>query len=329
MKKIITGDQLYIQFEDTPEDRKLWLQTRLDYITATEAGILMGVGYNKAANSLLISKQQVDEIPDNIYMKNGREVEESILLKAAKLIGSNLTSQQGFYANLKSKISVTPDGILEDGTLVEAKGSHIRNFEKWSKYPPLYYIMQVQTQMYVLKKQKAYLEAHFFYDWDTRDYLLSATRTYEIKYCPALIEILLDKVDQFWYAFKEGGSLVVTGEEKRQHQELLEESCNLFFAEKLMDKIQIEPRQDFIIKQTCFKAAAKMTQGLPTTAVEELANLIYYNVVDKICQEKQQGDKNFIIQLGAMINGYVESGRQESVNDMKKFVLAGLDFVRK
>lgn len=329
MKETVNGDILHIQFGNTPEDKQKWLQTRLDYITATEAGILMGVGYNKAANSLLKSKKEIEVIPDNVYMQNGREVEESILLKAAKLLQSNLSSQQGFYANIRTKISVTPDGILEDGTLIEAKGSHIRNYPKWVKYPPLYYIMQVQTQMYLLNKEKAYLEAHFFYDWDTRDYLLGATRTYEITYYPALIEILLDKVDKFWYAFKEGGNLIVTGEEKLKHQQLLEESCNVFFAEQLIEKIEIEPRQSLIMKQTCFKAAAKMTQGLPNSAVEELANLIYYQVVDKICQEKQQGDREFIIQLGAMINGYVESGRNESVRDMKKFVLAGLDFVRR
>ena len=145
----------------TKED---WLAQRKQFITATEAGALMGVNPYVTPSKLLKQKPLPPEELVSDYLDRGLENEEEVLKQGAEWLGANLLESQGFYANPETRISATPDGLLDNGTLIEVKCTGAQNLHRW-EHPPLYYIMQCQVQMYVTGARENYLMARFFYGW--------------------------------------------------------------------------------------------------------------------------------------------------------------------
>lgn len=310
----------------TQED---WLLQRKKFITATEASALMGVNPYITASKLLKDKPLPPTKLVSEFLDRGLENEQGVLDTAAEWLNGTLVESQGFYAFPETRISATPDGILADGRMIEAKCTGIRNLHKWDMFPPTYYIMQCQVQMYVVGARENYLMARFFYDWPNKECVAGADRMYKIIYNEEIINKCIDKVAEFWYTLKEGGAMRIKKEDKEYNEALLKSTCESFKGNIIMQKFEIEPIQLSIIRQTCLKAAAKMGVRIETKGVIELAELIEEKIFYEIAEGCEDNSRNFLIQIGAAVNGYVEGHHEKggTISDLRKFVIASLKYI--
>lgn len=310
---------------------KEWLRHRKQFITATEAGALMGVNPYVTPSKLLKDKPQPPQKLVSDFLDRGLENEEAVLQKAIEWLGGELLDSQGFYANPETRISATPDGILKDGRMVEIKCTGIKNLDKWVN-PPSYYIMQAQVQMYVTGARENYIMTRFFYNWPNKGCIEGADKMWKIDYNPEIIKILVDKVEEFWYALKEGKTIRLKKHECEKHADMLDRTCAEFKGHIIMQKFEIDPMQLKIIRQTCLKAAAKMmdpSSDIFAQSTVELAELIEKEIFFDIGKACNDGSRNFMIQIGAAVNGYVEARPRGSIGEMKDFVIKGLRYLTK
>jgi len=311
----------------TDLSQEAWLLQRKKFITATEASALLGVNPYNTPSKLLKEKLLPPAKLISPYLDRGLENEEALLKTAEKWLEGTLVESQGFYANPETRISATPDGILADGRMIEAKCTGIRNLEKWIQFPPTYYIMQCQVQMYVTGARENYLFARFFYDWPKPECKPGADRMYKITYNEEIIKICIDKVAQFWYALDNDETIRLKAADSEFHATLLKSTCEKTRGNIIMKKFEIDAMQLSIIRQTCLKAAAKLTPQLGNDAVIELAELIEKDIFYKIAEGCQDNSRNFLIQIGAALNGYVESNRHGSIKEIRSFIIDALKYI--
>lgn len=310
---------------------KEWLEHRKQFITATEAGALMGVNPYITPSKLLKEKPLPPKKLVSDFLDRGLENEESVLETAMEWLEGELLDSQGFYANPETRISATPDGILKDGRMIEIKCTGIKNLDRW-EHPPLYYIMQAQVQMYVTGAVENYIMARFFYHWPSKSSAPGADKMWKIDYDPEIIKILVDKVRDFWYALNNGTGIRLKKEESEKHSEMLRRTCTEYRGNIIMQKFEIEPMQLKIIRQTCLKAAAKMmdiTSDTYAASTVELAELIEQDIFFSIGEACNDGSRNFMIQIGAAVNGFVEAHPRGTLAEMKEFVITGLRYLTK
>lgn len=303
-----------------------WLIQRKNFITATEASALMGINPYVTPSKLLKEKPLPPTKLVSPYLDRGLENEEAVIKTAAEWLNAKVLDSQGFYANPDTRISATPDALLDNGNLVEAKCTGMRNLSRWNDYPPIYYIMQCQVQMYVTGAKENYLMARFFYNWPEKECEAGADRMYKIEYNEEIMQICIDKVEKFWYAIKEGKVIRNKKSESEFHALLLKSTCEEFRGNIIMQKFEIDKMQLSIIRQTCLKAAAKITQG-DVSHVVEAAELIEKRIFFEIAEGCADNSRNFLIQIGAAVNGYVESGRKGTIDNMREFVISSLQFI--
>jgi putative phage-type endonuclease len=308
-----------------------WLKERKKFITATEASALMGVNPYMTPSKLIKEKSLAPVPMDNDFMKRGLENEKDVLQTAAEWLHGTLVEVQGFYANPLTRISATPDAILSDGRLIEAKCTGMKNYPVWSTYPPTYYIMQCQVQMYVTGARENHIMARFFYDWPSEKCVAGADRMYKITYSEEIMKKCVDKVREFWQHVKDGTTMRNNAEESAVNEALLKATCEQYRGKIMMHKFEVDPTQLSIVRQTCLKAAAKLGFGLDTAAVVELAQLIEEEVFLDIASTCGDNSKNFLIQIGACVNGFVEGNMRRSheseIVELRRFVIEGLKYV--
>ena len=308
---------------------KDWLLQRKLFITATEASALMGVNPYVTPSKLLREKPLPPTKLVSEFLDRGLENEQAVLDTAEEWLEGKLVESQGFYANPDTRISATPDGILADGRMIEAKCTGMRNLGKWSTFPPTYYIMQCQVQMYVTGARENYLMARFFYDWPNKTCEAGADRMYKITYNEEIMNICIAKVEKFWYALSEGEGIRNNIKDSTYHETLLKSTCESYRGHIIMQKFEIEPVQLSIIRQTCLKAAAKMCVDLPTDTVIDMAHVIEEKIFFEIAQGCDDNSRNFLIQIGAAVNGYVEGHHKKDldIHCMRHFVVESLKYI--
>ena len=316
---------------------KEWLEHRKKFITATEAGALMGVNPYMTPSKLLKDKPKAPTKLVSEFLDRGLENEESVLLVAEEWLQGELMDEyrdpnnRMFYADEDTRISATPDGMMKDGRMIEIKCTGAKNLSNW-EHPPLYYIMQCQVQMYVTGAVENYLMARFFYHWPTTSCEPAADKMWKIDYNPEIIKILVDKVKEFWYALDNGSTIRLKKSDTEKHSDMLRLTCSEYRGNIIMQKFEIEPMQLKIVRQTCLKAAAKM-MPLGTTEFAkgsvELAKMIEEDIFFAIGEACNDGGRNFMIQIGAAVNGFVEARPTGSIKEMKEFVIEGLRYLAK
>jgi predicted phage-related endonuclease len=323
---------LKITFSDevskAAEVKEVWLGLRQMFITATEAGILLGLSPYGTPSSLLKAKKQPPVPLVSKFLDRGLEKEESVLKEASEWLQSPLTSTQGFCANIHTRISATPDGTLANGNLVEAKTSGIQNLMKWADNPPWYYVMQQQVQLYCTQSttQPNYLMTHFFYGWPRESCILGASKMWKTTYSEEIMNILVDKVAEFWYALDNDITIRSVKKEVEERIALLKNTCMEYKGNIVMEKFEIDQFQLNIVRQTCLKASARINRDLPAKGVIEFAGLIEDEVFVDIGKSLDNGSKELMIQIGAAVNGYAESYRGGGIKELKDFVLQSLRF---
>jgi putative phage-type endonuclease len=128
----------------TPE----WHELRAKGVTATAvAKAATKSGFETAANEIW---RGVEPIPDNPYMRFGRE-QETVILADLKRLGYDiehndwLICADGYTNNWQM---ATPDGLSSDHRMICEVKTTGKDWGSWAKVP-LHYKRQVQWQLYV------------------------------------------------------------------------------------------------------------------------------------------------------------------------------------
>lgn len=112
-----------IKIADKSVDEDAWLAARRELVTASDAPVLAGVGY-VTPHQLLYDKLHAVRVPDNPWMRRGREAEPRIVHEAAN--GRPYRRLSGLYRSVQYPwMGASPDAVVRaaDGTyaLIEAK----------------------------------------------------------------------------------------------------------------------------------------------------------------------------------------------------------------
>lgn len=127
-------------------ERDKWLEVRSQGVTATAvAKAVTPDGFREVLNQL----RSPGEIPDNDYMRFGREQEGPIIEKLQTLIDIEpndwLIAKD---ADEKKWMMATPDGLSADHRMIAEVKTTGRDWERWAQVPGNYH-RQVQWQLFV------------------------------------------------------------------------------------------------------------------------------------------------------------------------------------
>lgn len=125
-----------------------WKKLRRTKITASDAAIIMGVGFI-TPEILLFNKVNDVEIDDNAAMARGRRLEPEAVARFEKESGLFMYPEYAFHPTYDWMMA-TFDGISDCGTQIEVKspGKTNHDLAKRGRIPK-YYIPQLQHQLAV------------------------------------------------------------------------------------------------------------------------------------------------------------------------------------
>ena len=142
-----------------------WLRARQNFITATEAGAIVGVNPYLSAGQMLNKKSSPDKL-NNKFLRAGK-IYESAVIAALKIdLGWDVGYLDGtgeasyIFTDQDSPLSATPDAWrFDEPALIEAKTTGETNFDKYwrSGDAPPWYLSQAQVQMICTNMPKTYL----------------------------------------------------------------------------------------------------------------------------------------------------------------------------
>lgn len=166
------GRRPYTRRVDTVTDRisftkgsKDWLEFRSKNITGTELPTLFGL--NQYSNPSKVYENKIHPtFIDNEFTRMGQILEPAV----AKLTEHVLQIPVHQFSNGRAdmvifnkdlRLSATPDAFTgtEDYVqeLVELKSTSIEKLNKWDDSPPLHYLLQLATQLYLADLEYGYL----------------------------------------------------------------------------------------------------------------------------------------------------------------------------
>ena len=128
--------------------KKEWLDIRRKVLTATEIGIILGLNPWKMPRDIKKNGATEDNFVENAYTKLGQWLEPVVVQSVNEVLGTSfeLFENKAFYADFEVGLGATPDA--GDGKmLLECKTTKTRNWVKYQSLPPLYYVVQLYTQM--------------------------------------------------------------------------------------------------------------------------------------------------------------------------------------
>ena len=142
-----------------------WLETRRNFLMATEVAPMFGLNPYTSIAEVFRKKDRPDKL-DNKFLRAGR-IYEPAVINALKVdldwdVGYlDGTGESSFvFALPEHRLASTPDAWRwDDPSVVEAKTTSQDSFNRYwrSGEPPLWYICQVQAQMFTANMDKAYL----------------------------------------------------------------------------------------------------------------------------------------------------------------------------
>lgn len=148
-------------------DRATWLQLRSHDVTASEVGALFGCHKYLSHLALWANKSGRGKPQgDNLSMRGGRIFEAAIAAAVQEEYKDwNVQKAEHYYRLPDRRIGATPDyfritgeGLNKKKEVIECKFVQPRVFEaEWQKGPPLYYILQTLTQIYLCEAEGGWL----------------------------------------------------------------------------------------------------------------------------------------------------------------------------
>lgn len=175
-----------------------WLAARQKFITATEAGTLVGVNPYLSANKMMSNKATPNKL-NNKFLRAGK-IYEPAIINAIKIdLGWDVGYLDGtgdssyIFTDPDSPLSATPDAWrFDEVALIEAKTTGEANFDNYwreGNVPP-WYLSQVQVQMICTNMPKAYLVCMLA----IQDPVLSVV---EVDHCPEFQDLVREMATKF------------------------------------------------------------------------------------------------------------------------------------
>ncbi len=216
-----------LKFEPKSEE---WLATRRRYITGTEICSLFGLDHYKSATKVLEEKLTPKPFIDNSAMRRGRILEPGVMIALNEIgipakavdyeqIVMVVDDEAGLSASLDGKAEI--EGGFH---LVECKTTRIDLFQKWYTEPPLKYLMQVQTQLYVCRKSSCIL-ACLGADLETFPLIV-----YQVQSNEGIQELIKEEAKRFWQSYKDGIKYKVKSEHKEYIKNNILTGISLIFS---------------------------------------------------------------------------------------------------
>lgn len=211
---------------------------RLRNVTATEMSVLFGLNPFESPAKLIDKKDNPKEINNN-HVRRGK-IREPSVLEAFLLDGGIETDRHYGPTQVKEldRIAATPDAYIK-GTknVVECKTTLSNYFDKWYDAIPLYYHLQVHTQMYVMDSEEGYIGALEEGDPRECEYRFVA---WKVIPHPRIYELMVQEVSRFW-ELKESGKLFrVLSPVKKEMTDLLNYTSTLIIPTTLPIKEKTE-----------------------------------------------------------------------------------------
>lgn len=301
-------------------DEEKWLAARAEYVTSTDVSALLGVNKYKTANQIRQTKQLGPEeaTPEAlVYFELGHKWEQAVIDAGIEELGLQNVPYitQGFYTDEKARLSATPDAIFEDGRLIEAKTTGLKNLRYWKTMPPIQYVVQAQVQLMVTGGTDVYITGLFFSPWPSEEATPQAISIHRVVKSVALQKKILDKVKHFWHNYdNEDYRYVVPSFEKEEIEKMIKETSS-FVVERHLDvfmpRDSITENDKQIIRQVVIEAATKYVGDYsPVTTILKQAEVYmeaYLTAVDTMAQYvPDPATKNPLIALQSALKRVAE-----------------------
>lgn len=331
-------------------DEAQWLKNRLQVITATEAGALLGVDGYKSAQAVRSSKQIQVPFTPNGYTNSGHVAEEAIIHNGLLFVSGDVLIDNIFVADMNIRLGATPDGITTTKAIVEAKATGMNKWDAWQEHPPMNYMVQAMVQMFLLGTREAVISASFFAQWPFES-LKSFSLTnslqlcdrvkwdfgdkeapvrngiWKIAYSERLIELLKEQVTWFWENFDKVTALRVKSEIKKEAIEILMNSFEKV-AETSPQDTYMPPNYSW---QKTFKSTAYMQAVHFEGDRAEVAGRLY-NFIQQSCRVLGLTSRDdYMHLLAAVKTASAEEGEKgfrafrAAVSEHLNFIFGGSD----
>lgn len=148
---------------DDDKAKKRWLEQRRQFITATDAPVILGVSPFSSPLALFTKKLGlVEDEEETLAMELGTFLQPFVLRRLAKESGRRVHSEAPWTLIVSKDVTwaaASLDGRVEGGGVAEAKTGGEFRVSDWDGEPPVYVVAQVQHQLMVTGEKLALIGA--------------------------------------------------------------------------------------------------------------------------------------------------------------------------
>lgn len=180
---------------------KDWLKIRKNYVTASDSAVLLGLNPYSSVKKLRDSKTGASTFNGNANTKMGQYLESLVVLAANDITGlsfnrvENDKGHKEFY--VEGNLGATPDAYNDKGMLLECKTTRPDLLVKYSSFPPVQYLCQVQTQMICTNMNIGYLAILGTNLTQKQEELIWPMVVYKIKKIDSFCAMLIEESKRF------------------------------------------------------------------------------------------------------------------------------------
>lgn len=166
------------------KDHEEWLSIRKQVVTATETCAILGLDPWTSVAKMMEEKEN-PTFEGNGYTWVGQALEPTVVeatnhyLKRSFRLLEAETGKKVIFADFDVGLGATPDA-WDDTALLECKTTGTKNWYKWSAWPPLKYLCQLQVQLICTDRRVGYLS---ILSTDLQQY----NQTLNLKLCTFLV----------------------------------------------------------------------------------------------------------------------------------------------
>ncbi len=176
-----------------------WKDIRKKYITASEVATILGLNAYMSPNKLKQEKIQQDFV-GNSYTKVGQLLEPVVVQITNYVLNSKfkLYEEDGaksFFT--KGCLGATPDAVQGGNILLECKTTRPTNYLKYSIFPPLNYLLQLQCQLYCTDFVEGYLAILSTDLTQSTSELIWPISIYKVKKLDSLCNLMNEEAERF------------------------------------------------------------------------------------------------------------------------------------
>ena len=223
-----------------------WLQTRQNYIMATEVAPMFGLNPYTSLAEVFRNKVKPDRL-DNKFLRAGKIYESSVIKAIEVDLGWDVGYLDGsgessfIFASPENHLASTPDAWRWDQPgLVEAKTTSIEKFDRYwrGNEPPLWYLAQVQAQLFTTNMKTGYLVCLGL----TPDPPLAI---YEVERNDLFTERMCQLAKSYWTKWQNGDSVRISSKDKEFGAAELKRTTKLLHVTEAAPEITV-PGNDIL-----------------------------------------------------------------------------------